>query len=111
MLAGGECEEAQPQLNRVDAAIEQNDFEGAAKLLEPLEHLSFRCANVMIASGRAALGKGDYRGANMYSELALRNAPESAAAMLLRGRILASAGQSGAARDLLEKGTKLDPDN
>ena len=44
MLTGGECEDAQPQLNRVDAAVERADFNDATKLLEPVEHLSFRCA-------------------------------------------------------------------
>jgi tetratricopeptide (TPR) repeat protein len=111
MLAGGECEDAQPQVNRADAAIEQSDFEGAAKLLEQVEHLSFRCVNVMVAAGRAAFGKGDYRGANMYSDLAVRTAPESGAALLLRGRVLASSGQVGQARDLFERATKLDPNN
>jgi tetratricopeptide (TPR) repeat protein len=111
MLAGSDCEEAQPQLNRVDAAIEQSDLESAGKLLEQLEYLSFRCPNVMVAEGRVALGKGDFRGANMYSELALKNTPDSAPAMLLRGKVLASSGQIGAARDLFEKAGKLDPKN
>jgi tetratricopeptide (TPR) repeat protein len=109
ILASSDCDEEQPQLNRVNAAIEQSDFESAAKLLDSLEYLSFRCPNVMVAAGRVALGKGDYRGANMYSELALKNAPDSAGALLLRGRVLASAGQTAAARDLFEKASKLDP--
>ncbi len=111
MLAGGECEDAQPQVTRVDAAIDGADLEDAGKLVQQLEYLSFRCGNVMVAAGRLAFAKGDYRGANMYSEMALRNAPESAAALLLRARVLASGGQIAAARDLLEKAVKLDPEN
>src|SRR6516164_7599325 len=96
MLGAGECEDAQVQVDRVSAAIEQSDFEGAGKLFEPVEYLSFRCPNVMVAAGRLAFAKGDYRGANLYSELAVRNAPDSAPALLLRGKVMSSAGQSAA---------------
>src|SRR5450759_5199502 len=111
VLAGSDCDDAQPQLKQVAAALEENDYPRAEKLLAPLEDLSFRCPNVMIAVGRVALGKGDYRGATLYSELALANAPDSAPALLLRAEVLSAAGQGAAARDLRERACKSYSEN
>jgi tetratricopeptide (TPR) repeat protein len=110
-LGASDCDDAQPRLQAAAQAIESMDVHGAESILEPIESLSYRCPNVMIAIGRVAFAKGDYRRASTYSELAAVNAPENPEALLLRAEVLSAAGQSSSARDLLERAARIDPKN
>src|SRR5207237_735272 len=67
-LGASDCDDAQTRLQAAAQAIESMDVHGAESILEPIESLSYRCPNVMIAIGRVAFAKGDYRRASTYSE-------------------------------------------
>jgi tetratricopeptide (TPR) repeat protein len=110
-LADGECDAASPQLKAAALALDANDVAGAEKLLAPLDSLGFGCPRVSLAFARMYLAKGDFRGADVFSEIAASKDPQNAEALVLRAQVFAMGGKSAQAAGLLDKAIALDPNN
>lgn len=103
------CEGLRKPFNAVGVAIESRDFRRAEELLDSLSRQASSCPRFTVLTGRLSLAQGDYRLADSYSQQALIGAPEDAEALLLRAEVLDATGERAAARELLERACRSEP--
>ena len=104
-----DCSELLVDLARLRAL--QKDLITAQQLFSQATVLAPEDARPYYYFAQFHFSQQHYREADYFSEQALARAPAYPAALILRGQILAMKRQTAAARELLEKACKLDPDN
>ena len=103
------CSEVLVGLGRLRAS--RNDFEKAQEFFTRAIDLAPQEPQPYYYFARFYLSRQQYQRADYFSEQAVLRDRAYPDALILRGQILTKKGQTDAARELLERACKLDPDN